>query len=437
MTATRIAALSPVLAYDSRGTPTVSCEVELSGGARASAIVPCGASTGAYEAVELRDGGREYAGRGVDRAIATVRTEIADAVVGMDVGDLSDLAALDRTLSELDGTPSLGRLGANSVLSVSIGAALASAAQHRVEPYVWFADGSDLVLPMPMVNIFSGGAHAATGLDVQDLLVLPIGASSLTEAMHWCWQVRHEAGALIGARGLDSQLVADEGGFGVPFQSTPEALQLLTNAIEAAGLEAGVDAGIAIDVAASQFWNGTTYNLSAENRDLEPSAFLDEVASWCSRFPILSVEDVLIEDDWPGWRSASERLREVQLIGDDLFVTSTDRLRKGIAERTASAVLVKPNQCGTLTLAHDVVTTARAHGYATVLSARSGDTEDSWLADLAVGWSTGQIKVGSMTRSERTAKWNRLLRIEDRLGPDASFAGASCLRRTCDVQVPA
>ncbi len=422
-----IAALEPVLAFDSRGTPTVSCEAVLAGGARAGVIVPSGASTGGHEAVELRDGGSDFAGRGVQRALASVRDEIAPAVLGLDVHDQE---LLDSRMCELDGTADLSRLGANAVLAVSLCAALAGAAQAGEQPYRWFvhqgaAGGAhpEPLLPLPMINIFSGGAHAAGGLDVQDLLAVPVGAATLPEALHWVWELRHALAEELGARGFDAQMVADEGGFGVPLRRTADGLELMVRGMGRAGLRPGIDMAIAIDVAANQLLDGDEYLLAGDQRRLTSAQLVAELRSWCDDFPVVSVEDPVAEDDWDGLAAATCALPDRQVLGDDIFVTDTDRLRRAIDARLASAVLVKPNQCGTLTGARRVVDLARRAGYATVLSARSGDTEDAWLADLAVGWRTGQIKVGSLTRSERTAKWNRLLRIADQLGPGAAFAG--------------
>ncbi len=429
-----ISSLSPVLAFDSRANPTVSCTVQLAGGGRGTATVPSGKSTGRHEAVELRDGGEELGGRGVDKAIKAIATDLSQLAVGAHLESLVELEKLDTAMRSLDGSVGLQRLGANAVLAVSIAAALASAAQARVEPYRWFGNGATPLLPMPMINIFSGGAHAMGALDVQDLLVIPVGAQTVEQALRWTWEVRHAVGDLLRGRGLNPQLVADEGGFGVSLASTEEGLGLLVDGIEAAGLQPGTQVAIAIDIAATQLLRGEVYHLATEGRNLSSREFVDEIATWCSDFPIVSIEDPLAEDDWEGWHYATERLAHQQLLGDDLFVTSTERLTRGITEETASAVLVKPNQCGTLSSAHEAVTTARRAGYATVLSARSGETEDSWLSDLAVGWRTGQIKVGSLTRSERTAKWNRLLRISQELGTDAQFADRSCIVSRSSLQ---
>lgn len=413
-------------ALDSRGLPTVACEVRLGGGATGTASVPAGASTGTHEARELRDGGSRYGGRGVSLAVANARGELAAALNGVDAGDQD---AVDATLRDADGTPELGRLGANAVLALSV-AACAAAADARGEP-LWRSvagAGETPLMPLPMVNILSGGAHAGGALDMQDFLAVPVGARSFAEAIEYAWRVRAAAAELVGERGLVSALVADEGGLGPALDSNRDALELLTRAIERAGLEPGGDIGIAIDVAATQFAEPSGgYRLNMEDRALAASELVAELASWAAEHPILSIEDPLAEDDWDGWVVASDRLGHLQLVGDDLFVTNPERLRRGIETGVGNAVLVKPNQIGTLSSARAVVRTARDAGYATVLSARSGETEDAWLADLAVGWRTGQIKVGSTTRSERTAKWNRLLRIASELGDEAEFAGRRAL----------
>ncbi len=418
-----IKALRAWEALDSRGNPTVACEVLLESGARGETAVPAGPSTGRHEARELRDGGERYGGRGVRQAVANVEGELATAVTGLPAGAQAEL---DAALRAADGTENLGRLGANAVLAVSIAAALAAAAD-RGQP-VWRRAGDRPLLPMPMVNILSGGAHAGAAIDMQDFLAVPLGASSFAEAIEWTARVRAAAAELVAERGLVSALVADEGGLGPPLASNRDALELLSGAIERAGLEPGAAVGIAIDVAATQLVDPAGgYRLSVEKRTLSAVELADELAAWASDHPIVSIEDPLGEDDWDGWASAASRLGHLQLLGDDLFATNPGRVRLGVEQGIANAVLVKPNQIGTLSDAREVVGIAQAASYATVLSARSGETEDAWLADLAVAWRTGQIKVGSTTRSERTAKWNRLLRIEAELGDDAEFAGRGAL----------
>jgi enolase len=393
-------------ALDSRGTPTVACAVRLESGAEGEAIVPSGASTGTHEAHERRDGGERYGGKGVRDAVEAFRTEIAPALVGRDPD------AVDAALRELDGTPNLERLGANAVLAASVACARAAAASRGLPLWAALADGPPL-LPMPMVNIVSGGAHAGGVVDVQDLLAVPVGAATFAEAIEWVSRVRAATATAFRDRGHDASLVADEGGLAARLPSNRAALDLLLEGIERSGLDPGVEVAIAIDVAATQLLADGRYELASEGRSVTGAELVDEIAGWVDAYPIVSVEDVAAEDDGEAWPYATERLGgRVQLLGDDLFVTSPERLEAGIRDGIANAVLVKPNQIGTLATARQVVELARGAGYATVLSARSGETEDSWLADLAVGWRTGQIKVGSTTRSERTAKWNRLLRIE-------------------------
>jgi enolase len=378
----------------------------------------------------LRDGAKRYGGNGVLRAVANARHVLGPAVEGLDA---SDQRTIDETLISTDGTPDLSRLGANAVLAISVATAIASAEARGVPLYRYLANslGVEPLLPLPMVNVLSGGAHAGGCLDVQDFLVVPLGATSFAEAIEWAAAVREATRREATAMGYSADLAADEGGLGLALKRNRAALDLLCAGIEAAGLRPGTDAGIAIDVAASQLATPSGYLLRTEGRELDPAELVDELASWCAEYPIVSIEDPLGEDDWPGWELAARRLAgQIQLIGDDLFATDLERLERGIQTDVATAVLVKPNQNGTLTGALDVLLRARSAGLATVVSARSGETEDCWLADLAVGWAAGQIKVGSTTRSERTAKWNRLLRIEHRAGPGAPYAGAAALART-------
>jgi enolase 1/2/3 len=419
-------------ALDSRGNPTVGCELRLRSGFSGSAIVPAGASTGRFEACELRDGGRRFGGRGVRQAVANVNSVLLPALIGRAP---ADQASLDEALCELDGTPNLDRLGANAVLGVSLAWAIAQAAEQRMELYEWAADGTEILLPLPMVSIVSGGAHAGGALDLQDVLAVPLRASSFTEAIEHIWRVRSSAFAIAAERGLPAALVADEGGLGVPLPSNRAALELMNSAIERAGLLPGTDIGIAIDLAANQLEVEGGYRLGIEECVLDAEALVAELAEWCAAFPIVSVEDPLHDSDWRGWTHASERLDGIQLVGDDLFATNLHRLADGVARNVANAILIKPNQAGTLSRAFAVSRAAQADGYATVLSARSGDTEDSWLADLAVGWAVGQIKVGSLARSERTAKWNRLLHIEA-LEESVRYAGAAPLKIPENKELP-
>lgn len=420
MTGTAIAGLLAWQAFDSRGKPTVGCEITLEGGARGQALAPSGASTGRHEAIELRDGAGPFAGNGVLRAIASLYAEVAPAITGLDA---ADQVLLDECLRELDGTQQLSRLGGNAVLAVSVAAALAAAAERGAPLYEFVLGGAEPLLPMPMVNVISGGAHArGLGLEVQDFLALPVGASSFAEAIEWCSRTRETAARLASSAGYQTALVADEGGLGLPGITNTASLELLSAAIEEAGFTPGHQVAIAIDVAATQLYDGELYRFDGARVD--GSALVDALEGWCESHPIVSLEDPLAEDDWLGWSEATRRLGErVQLVGDDLFATSLERLDRGIAEQVANAILVKPNQSGTLTGARDALERAQRANYATIVSARSGDTEDAWLADLAVGWRSGQIKVGSTTRSERTAKWNRLLKIEAELGDRAQFAG--------------
>jgi enolase len=416
-----ITGVSGFEALDSRGRPTVAARVTLAGGASARAIAPSGASTGGHEAIELRDGGGRYGGAGARRAVEWVNGELGCGLLDLDADDQT---AVDERLEQIDGTSELSRCGANAVLAISLAAMLAHARARRLP--LWRSMHSDNrpgpLLPMPMVNIISGGAHAGRLLDIQDVLVVPVGAAGFAEAIEWVARVRAATAALLTAAGGSCALVADEGGLAHRLDSNEAAVALVRDGIQAAGLRPGQEMAIAIDVAANQIWDGESYFLRTENRRLTPGEWIEELAGWRSRYPIVSLEDVLVEDDWPGWRSATRRLGGCQTLGDDLFATSHRRLRQGVEHGAANAVLVKPNQAGTVSRARRTFEAAVAAGYRTVLSARSGDTEEHWLADLAVGWEAGQIKVGSTTRSERTAKWNRLLEIEADAGRTARWA---------------
>lgn len=412
-------------ALDSRGRPTVGCVVRLESGRTGRVIVPSGASTGQYEAHELRDGGHRYGGFGVRAAVASVNNTLAKIARGMDAGRRVDL---DRAMEDADGSAELSNLGANAVLAVSLAVTVAAAAERSEELWQALSGTDGPLLPMPMVNIISGGAHAGRSIDIQDVLVVPLNAANFAEAIEWVARVRGETARLLADMGGSATLVADEGGLASALTSNEAALELVTAGIERAGFEPGSDVVIAIDIAANQLWNGSAYTLAVEDRTLDSAAWIDTLAAWCDRYPIVSIEDPLSDDDWAGWAEATSRLGAGrQVLGDDLFATNAQRLQRGIGESVANAVLVKPNQAGTVSRAEDVVRRAHANGYAVVVSARSGDTEDFWLADLAVGWSAGQIKVGSTMRSERTAKWNRLLEIEALAGGSARFAGRSAL----------
>ena len=413
---------------DSRGRPTVEVDVRLADGSFGRASVPSGASTGSHEAHELRDGGSAWEGRGVRRAVAHVGGEIAEALRGHDA-----LAqrAIDTRLVALDGTAGLGRLGANAVLGVSLAVCRAAAAHLRLPLYshiAALAGNGAVSLPMPMVNILSGGLHAGRGMDVQDFLVVPAGARSTDEAIEVVGRVRSAAARVMAGRGL-STLLADEGGLSPGCATGRDALLLLVESIEQAGLRPGVDVVIAIDVAATALWDRAAgaYRLAREGRLASSDEMIAMAERWVDEFPVVSIEDALDEEDWAGWQRLTARLgARVRLIGDDLFTTRLDRLRHGIEAKAANGVLVKLNQNGTLSGTLDVVAAARAAGYAPVISARSGETEDPFIADLAVGTAAGQIKIGSVRCGERLAKYNQLLRIEEQSG--APFAGMAAVR---------
>ena len=412
----RIEAVRAREILDSRGRPTVEADVILADGTMGRASVPSGASTGRHECVELRDGDPErYRGLGVLSAVANVTTEIAAAVCSRSA---DDQVAIDRVLIDLDGTPRKSRLGANATLAVSLATCRAAAAARGVALYVHIADLANArpSIPLPMVNIISGGLHAGRQIDIQDVLIVPLAAKSFRDALQLAVAIHARIGDMVRDSGFPP-LGADEGGWGPPLASDREAVAWIAEAIKHEGLAAG----IALDIAASQFLDAEsqTYNLASLSGRQTATEWAACLAGWVRDFPIVSIEDGLGEDDWEGWAGLTERLGEIQLVGDDLFVTNRQRLEAGIARRVANAVLVKPNQAGTLSETLEVIDLARRHGYATIISARSGETEDSFLADLAVGTGAGQIKVGSVTRSSRLAKWNQLLRIEEVLGPGA------------------
>jgi enolase len=408
---------------DSRGNPTVEVVVVLEDGARGRAIVPSGASTGRAEAHELRDGdpGR-YLGRGVCKAIKNVEQEIAPVLRGWDALRQD---AIDDHLIALDGTPDKSRLGANALLGVSLGVAHAAAASVKLPLFQYLGGLAAVELPVPMINIMSGGVHGGGNIDFQDYQVIPLRADSYSKALEDVVAVYRSMKEVLIARGVYRAGVADEGGYAPALSSNEEGFELMVEAIERAGLRPGQDAAIAVDVAASEFHEGGWYTLSVENARLKSSELVQRLEGLANRYPILSIEDGLDEEDWAGWRVLTERLdARCQLIGDDLFVTNEERLAKGIRERVANAVLVKMNQAGTLSETLRVIDLARQHGYRTVVSARSGETEDDTMADLAVATRAGQIKVGAITRSERLAKYNRLSRIEECLGPRTVYRGA-------------
>ncbi|WP_424952891.1 phosphopyruvate hydratase [Deinococcus sp.] len=422
---TRIRHLHARQILDSRGRPTVEVDMELEGGARGRGVSPSGASTGKAEAHELRDGDPlVYEGRGVLKAVSSVNGEIAAALRGFDA---ADQRGLDGRLRGLDGHQSLGRLGANAVLAVSLAACRAAAQARQLPLYRLLAELSGTAqptLPLPMVNILSGGLHALGGMDVQDFLVLPLSATTFSQALHAVARVRTAAAVVMQGRGL-STLLADEGGLSPGLNSGQEALELLTAAILRAGFRPGPDIGIGLDVAASTFKTEGGYHLAREGLHLDSAGLIEHLSAWVDAFPIVSLEDGLDEEDWPGWKALSERLAgRLQLIGDDLFTTQPQRVQRGIAAGVANSVLVKLNQNGTLSGTLEVIALAKEAGYAPVVSARSGETEDAFIADLAVGTAAGQIKIGSLRTSDRLSKYNQLLRLEEDGLP---YAGAAAL----------
>jgi len=424
---TAIAAIAARQILDSRGRPTVEVDVHLADGSVGRASVPSGASTGTHEAHELRDGGAAYEGRGVRRAVAHVNGEIAAALRG---ADATGQRAIDDRLRELDGTDRLERLGANAILGVSLAVCRAAAAQRRQPLYRYLAElagTSAITMPMPMVNILSGGLHAGRGMDVQDFLVIPAGAQTAEEAIEQAVRVRNAAAKVMERRGL-STLLADEGGLSPGLANGREALALLVESIEAAGLRPGTEVVIAIDVAATALWDRAAgnYRLAREGRLASSDEMIAMCENWLREFPVVSIEDPLDEEDWAGWQRLTAKLgSRIRLVGDDLFTTHPARVRRGIDTQVANGVLVKVNQNGTLTGTLDVIAAARAAGYAPVISARSGETEDAFIADLAVGTAAGQIKIGSVRCGERQAKYNQLLRIEEESG--APFAGMAAI----------
>jgi enolase len=410
---------------DSRGNPTVEVGIALRSGARGHAAIPSGASTGEFEATELRDGGERWNGKGVSRAVAGVNGEIAAAVRGLDAGDQS---ALDRALIELDGTPNKSRLGANAILGVSLAAAHAQAAEEGLPLWRYLGGEAARVLPVPMMNVLNGGAHADNSVDFQEFMVVPCGAGSFSECLRMGVEVFHALKATLHERGL-STAGGDEGGFAPNLASNEEALQMVIAGIEAAGYEPGTDVAIALDPATSELYRDGAYVLEHEGRTLSAAELADYWATLAARYPIVSLEDGMAEEDWDGWRALTERVGEhLQLVGDDVFVTNTERLRRGIELGVANSILVKVNQIGTLTETLAAIDVAREAGYTAVMSHRSGETEDVTIADLAVATGCGQIKTGAPSRSDRTAKYNQLLRIEEQLGADAEFPGRSAFR---------
>ena len=410
---------------DSRGNPTVEVEVALASGATGRAAVPSGASTGEFEAVELRDGGSAWAGKGVSQAVANVNGEIASAVAGVDADDQS---GLDERMISLDGTPNKARLGANAILGVSLAAAKAAAAEEGMTLWRYLGGEAAHVLPVPMMNLLNGGAHADNKVDFQEFMVVPVGFSSFSAGLQAGVEVYHALKKTLHGRGL-ATAVGDEGGFAPDLESNEAALQALVEGISAAGYTPGEDVAIALDPATSEVFRDGAYVLEHEGRSLSSGEMADYWAEMASRYPIVSIEDGMDENDWDGWKALTDRIgSDVQLVGDDLFVTNPSRLRDGISRGVANSILVKVNQIGTLTETLEAVRIAREAGYTAVMSHRSGETEDTTIADLAVATGCGQIKTGAPSRSDRVAKYNQLLRIEEALGADASYPGRSAFR---------
>ena len=411
---------------DSRGNPTVECDVLLESGTMGRAAVPSGASTGSREAIELRDGDKSrYLGKGVLKAVEHVNTEISEAVLGLDA---SEQAFLDRTLIDLDGTENKSRLGANATLAVSMAVARAAAEESGLPLYRYFGGSGAMQMPVPMMNVINGGAHANNNLDLQELMIIPVGAPSFREAVRYGAEVFHALKKILHDKKM-STAVGDEGGFAPSVASHEAAIQMILEAIDKAGFTAGSQIAIGLDCAASEFYKGGKYTLEGEGLTLTAPEWTDILATWCDKYPIISIEDGMAEGDWDGWKHLMDRLgSKVQIVGDDLFVTNTKILQEGIEKRVANSILIKINQIGTLSETFSAIEMAKRAGWTNVISHRSGETEDSTIADIAVGSNAGQIKTGSMSRSDRIAKYNQLLRIEEDLGPDARF-GAELLRR--------
>jgi len=409
---------------DSRGNPTVEVEVELASGASARAAVPSGASTGAHEAAELRDGGDRYGGKGVEEAVAHVDDEIAEAVIGLEA---LDQRGLDTTLVELDGTDAKSRLGANAILGVSLAVAKAAAVECELPLYRYVGGVNAHVLPLPLMNVLNGGVHADSNVDLQEFMLAPVGAASFSEALRWGTETYHALRGILHDRGLSTGL-GDEGGFAPSLPSNEEAVKLLLEAIEAAGYTPGDEIAIALDTASTEFFVDGAYRLDGEGKTFTSTELVDYLADLCARYPIVSIEDGMAEDDWDGWAALTERVGDrVQLVGDDLFVTNAERLAEGITRGVANSILVKVNQIGTLTETLDTMALAGRAAYTCVMSHRSGETEDVTIADLAVATNCGQIKTGAPARSDRVAKYNQLLRIEEQLDEGAAYLGGRAL----------
>ena len=406
---------------DSRGNPTVECDVLLESGTMGRAAVPSGASTGSREAIELRDGDKSrYLGRGVLKAVEFINTEISEAVLGLDA---SEQAFLDKTLIDLDGTENKSRLGANAMLAVSMAVARAAAEESGLPLYRYFGGMGSMQMPVPMMNVVNGGAHANNNLDLQELMIIPVGAPSFREAVRYGAEVFHALKKILHDKGM-SVAVGDEGGFAPNVPNHEAAIQMILEAIAAAGYVAGTQIALGLDCAASEFYKDGKYHLEAEGLTLSSEEWINVMATWVDKYPIISIEDGMSESDWDGWKLLTERLgKKVQIVGDDLFVTNTKILKEGIDKGIANSILIKINQIGTLTETFAAIEMAKRAGYTAVISHRSGETEDSTIADIAVGTNAGQIKTGSLSRSDRMAKYNQLLRIEEDLGDIASYPG--------------
>jgi enolase len=410
---------------DSRGNPTVEVDVRLEDGSFGRAAVPSGASTGAHEAVELRDGGKRYGGKGVEKAVASVNGELFDALCGMEA---EEQRQIDKTMIALDGTPNKARLGANAILGVSLAVAKAAAMASGLPLYRYVGGAKAELLPVPMMNIINGGVHADNPIDFQEFMIMPVGAANFREALRMGAEVFHTLKKALHDAGLNTN-VGDEGGFAPNLKSPDEALGYIAKAVEKAGYKLGQDVFLALDPASTEFFKDGKYVLEGEGKTLSPDAMVKVYADLCARYPIISIEDGMAEDDWAGWKALTDAVgKKVQLVGDDLFVTNVKRLKRGIDQATANAILIKVNQIGTLSETLDAIEMAHKAAYRAVMSHRSGETEDSTIADLAVATNCGQIKTGSLARSDRLAKYNQLLRIEEQLGDAAVYAGRSILK---------
>jgi enolase len=412
---------------DSRGNPTVEADVLLESGVLGRAAVPSGASTGSREAIELRDGDKSrYLGKGVLKAVEHINTEICEAIIGLDV---EDQAFIDRTMIDLDGTENKSRLGANALLAVSMACARAAAEQAGLPLYRYLGGAAPMALPVPMMNIINGGAHANNNIDMQEFMIIPVGAPSFREALRYGAEVFHALKKLLDDAGM-ATTVGDEGGFAPNLESHEAALKLIVQAIEKAGLQPGIDVAIGVDCAASEFHKDGLYHLESEGLKLSSAEFTDYLAAWCDKYPIVSIEDGMAEGDWDGWKTLTDKLgKRVQLVGDDLFVTNTKILKEGIDKGIANSILIKVNQIGTLSETFQAIEMAKQAGYTSVISHRSGETEDTTIADLSVATNARQIKTGSLSRSDRMAKYNQLLRIEEELGDTASYPGRDAFRQ--------